>query len=428
VARERVLELQRVRLRALIEHAVAHSPYYRETLGPDAPDAPLAELPTLSKAHLMEHFDDVLTDRSLRLADLARFATAATAGELHRDELHVFATSGSTGTPGMFVYARAEFAEWVANALAQLAARGVGPSTRLTAIGAPSDIHITRQLFSAFQSGRDGAPRLNVTTPLPELVDTLNGYRPEVLMGYASLAGTLADEQLHGRLRIEPRHVVVCSEVLTEETEQRVRRAWGIRPVNVYAATEAPLMAVGHSGAMSVLEHSLVLEVVDAEGRAGPPGVPGNKVLLTSFISRVQPLIRYELSDSVVLADDVDTEGLPYLRLASIDGRSDDILSLPTTGGAAVSLHPHRLRAPFTALLDVRQYQIVHRRDGSLHVRVVPRGAAPGLADTVGAAVARLLADAGAVAPVRVELVDEIEREPGPAAKVKLVVSEAPRT
>jgi phenylacetate-coenzyme A ligase PaaK-like adenylate-forming protein len=423
--RERVLDLRRRRLRALIEHAVAHSPYYREVLGPDAPDAPLAELPTLTKQQLMESFDDLLTDRSLRLADLARFTAAAAAGELYNREFHVFVTSGSTGAPGLFVYTRSEFAEWVANALAQLASRGVGPSTRLTAIGAPSDIHITRQLFAAFQSGRERAPRLSVTTPLPDIVESLNAYRPEVLMGYASLAGTLADEQLDGRLRINPRQVVVGSEVLTEDTERRVGQAWGIRPVNVYAATEAPLMAVGHSGAMRVLEHSVVLEVVDAAGRPVPPGVPGGKVLLTSFISRTQPLIRYELSDSVVVAHGDDPEGLPHTRLAGIDGRSDDILSLPAARGSFVSVHPHRLRTPFTTLLDVRQYQIVHRRDGSLHVRVVPRAASPELVKAVGAAVARVLADAGAIAPVGVELVDEIEREPGPAAKIKVVVSEA---
>jgi phenylacetate-coenzyme A ligase PaaK-like adenylate-forming protein len=266
-----------------------------------------------------------------------------------------------------------------------------------------------------------------VTTPVPELVESLNGYRPEVLMGYASLAATLADAQLHGSLRIEPRHVIVGAEVLTEDTERRIGEAWGIRPVNVYAATEAPIMAAGHSGAMRVLEHSVVLEVVDADGRPVVPGVSGNRVLLTSFVGHAQPLIRYELLDSVIVAEVADPEGLPYLRLASIDGRSDDILSLPAAGGGVVSLPPHRLRAPFTALLDLRQYQIVHRRDGSLHVRAVPRRAAPELADTVAAAVAGVLADAGAVAPVRVKLVDEIEREPGAAAKVKVIVSEPSR-
>ena len=48
--RERLLDHQRARLRALVEHAVTSSHYYRQRLGSDAPDAPLHELPTLSKA------------------------------------------------------------------------------------------------------------------------------------------------------------------------------------------------------------------------------------------------------------------------------------------------------------------------------------------------------------------------------------------
>ena len=51
-SRDRLLAYQEERLRALIAHAVAASPYYREVLGPDAAsgDVPLQELPTLPKA------------------------------------------------------------------------------------------------------------------------------------------------------------------------------------------------------------------------------------------------------------------------------------------------------------------------------------------------------------------------------------------
>ena len=68
--RERVLAHQQARLRALLEHAVTSSPYYRRLLGPNAPDAPLSELPTLSKSTVMERFDEIVCDPRLRLADL----------------------------------------------------------------------------------------------------------------------------------------------------------------------------------------------------------------------------------------------------------------------------------------------------------------------------------------------------------------------
>jgi phenylacetate-CoA ligase len=424
-SREQVLELQRARLRSLLQHAVARSPYYREHLGPDAVDAPLADLPTLSKARLMDEFDRVVTDPRIRRADVERFLAGA-AGQPYLGAFRAFATSGSTGMPGVFVFAEAEFREGIATMLALMARFGIGPSTRVATIGAPSDVHVTRQLFAGVQSGRD-ALRASVTTPLSELVERLNRFRPDAVLTYPSVMGALADEQLEGRLAIEPRRVAVGSEVLTEDTERRIEAAWGIRPVNVYAATEAVIMAIGFPGAMHVVEHSFVLEVVDADGMPVQPGMPGARVLLTSLLGHVQPLIRYELSDSVVLAEGDDDGGLPYTRIARVDGRSDDVLSLPGTAGGIVAVQPYRLGAPFSALLDVRGYQIVHRRDGSLQVRVVPRRAAPGLRDSVAAAVARALAEAGAVTPVHVELVDEIEREPGPAAKVKVVCVEAAR-
>jgi putative adenylate-forming enzyme len=425
--REELLELQAERLRDVLEHAVLRSPYYRETLGLDAPDASLADLPTLPKTILMEEFDRVVTDPHVRLADLEAFVAGAAPGEPYRGEYRVFATSGATGTPGMFVYSHEEFAHWVAVGLARLARLGVGPDTRLIAIGAPADVHITRQLFASFVAGRAGVPRLDVTTPLDDAVDALNGYRPEVDIAYASVLGVLAEEQIDGRLAIEPRATIATSEVLTEEVEARVAAAWGAKPVNVYAATEAPGIAMAslEQVGMHVCEESVVLEVVDAEGRPVPAGAPGTKVLLTSLVNRVQPLIRYELSDAVVLADGADPSGRPFARIERVDGRSDDILTFPAARGGTVDVHPHRLRSPFSSLFDVRQYQIAHARDGSLLVRIVPRRGAPAdLAASVRRTLEHELAAAGVASPrVAVDAVETLEREAGHAGKLKLVTA-----
>jgi phenylacetate-CoA ligase len=147
-------------------------------------------------------------------------------------------------------------------------------------------------------------------------------------------------------------------------------------------------------------------------------------VLLTNLVNYTQPLIRYELSDAVQLETGDDPSGRPYDRIARIDGRSDDVLRLPGVDGRAVAVHPYRLRAPFVRLLDVLQYQVVHRADGILVRVIVGSAAARDLPEQVQAAVQNALAEAGAAFTVTVEVVDGIEREPGHAAKVKLVVSE----
>jgi phenylacetate-CoA ligase len=423
-SRERLLEHQRDRLRALIRHATTSSPYYRETLGPGAEKAELTDIPTLSKMQLMEQFDRVVTDPRLRLAQAERFLDGADTGALHLGEYRVFSTSGTTGVPGLFVYSRAEFAHWIAVFLRSFARLGIRGDTRIAGIGAPSAIHLSRQVIAAIMVGRTGSPRISVTTPLDELVAALDEYQPEVLVGYPSVVALLAEEQLQGRLSIRPRVVLTTSEVLTDDAAARIESAW-TAPVQGYFSTEVGVIAADSlDGAGMHVSEEAIVEVVDDDNRPVPPGTRGSKLLLTNLVNYAQPLIRYELSDAVQLEPGADPSGRPFDRIARVDGRSDDVLHLPGTGGRTVPVHPYRLRAPFVRLLDVLQYQVVHRADGLL-VRIVVRdGASLDLPGHVRAEIDAALDGAGATVPVSVDVVEEIEREPGHAAKVKLVVSE----
>jgi phenylacetate-coenzyme A ligase PaaK-like adenylate-forming protein len=422
-SREQLAEYQRERLRGLIRHAVERSPYYRAALGPGAERAELAELPTLPKRVLMEQFDRVVTDRRLHLTDLEAFLGRADAGDLYLGEYRIFSTSGTTGVPGLFLYSQAEFAHWVALFVRSFARLGMTPETRIVGVGAPSALHLSQQVIAAMQAGREGAPRISVATPLDEMVAALEAYRPEVIGGYPSVIALLAEEQLQGRLSIAPRVVLTTSEVLTEDAAARIEAAW-VKPVEGYFTTEVGVVAAGsldHVG-QHVCEEAIV-EVVDEDNRPVAAGTLGGKVLLTNLVNRTQPLIRYELSDAVVVDDGPDPSARPYDRITRIDGRSDDVLVLPAVAGGDVAVHPYRLRAPFVQLLDVLQYQVVQRAE-ELVVRIVARATAPrDLPETVQHAVERALVRAGARLPVRVEVVDEIAREPGHAAKVKLVVS-----
>jgi phenylacetate-coenzyme A ligase PaaK-like adenylate-forming protein len=404
------------RVRKLVAYAVERSPYYRERIDPAALRGPLEldQLPTLPKATLMQEFDRIVTDPVLRLADLEEHLAGRQAGTLFAGRYRVFASSGSSGLRGVFVHSEDEFARWVDAHLPVLARMGIGPSTRLAPIGAPSPFHLTKQLFAALGGGRPAPPRISVLTPMPEIVSALEAFRPDALIGYATVMGDLAREQLEGRLRIAPRTVVTGGELLTSETEERIVDAWGVRPLQFYATTEAPIVAAGARDArdLHVPTELAWVEVVDERNRPVPIGTPGHKVLLTNLVNRAQPLIRYELTDSVTLAaPDV---------IASIDGRSDDILTLPGKDGGEVSVHPLRLRAPFATIREVALYQVVH--DGrALRVRIVPgQDAGSDVAERVRKSLRAALDEAGADAPLQVETVAEIERE-GHAGKRKHV-------
>ena len=301
--------------------------------------------------------------------------------------------------------------------------QGITPATRLVAIGSPDPLHLSRRLFTVFQAGREGVPSLSALTPLPDMVRALNAYQPEALVGYPTVAALLADEQLEGRLEIAPRILAFGSEPVTADIVRRLVAAWGVRPANVYATTEAPIVANSspQDPCLDVAEDLVVLEVVGADGRPVPPGTPGERVLVTNLASRAVPLIRYEIGDVVTPAAGPSPVGRPYRRLSGVEGRAADVLRLPARDGGTVPVHGFRLGRPLAAFPEVRQFQFGCDEHGlSLDVVLRPQARA-GLADALRAALVRELESTGAVAPpVRVEAVERIAREAGPGAKLKL--------
>jgi phenylacetate-CoA ligase len=375
----------------------------------------------------MEHWDRIVCDPRLRLADVEAHAGGPDAAAPLHGEFHVFSTSGASGLRGLFVYSARDWAVGLAETLRAMVRAGARPGDRVIGVGAPPGVHMSPRIFATLQGGSTDVPRLSVMTPVDEIVATLNAYPPDVLLGYPSLASLLAAEQLAGRLAIAPRLCALGSEPVTAVTRERVQSAWGTDPVEYYASTEVPLLGAStaeHPRAVELFEDVAVIEVVDEENRAVPPGTVGSKILLTTLESFTLPLIRYELSDRVTVSPEPNPAGRPYRHLTAIEGRTADTLTFPRRGGGEIAILPVRVGMPFAQIPAVRQFQIVHEK-GRLEVRVVLDPGAPAeTASAVRAAVKRALEDAGAVPPaVAVVEVDELEREGGAAAKLKLIIS-----
>jgi phenylacetate-CoA ligase len=427
--RKRLLELQEARLRETVEHAVAHSPYYRDLIGEVGNGAiDLQQLPVLTKTTLMAEFDRIVTDPRLRLADAEEHLASERADEPMFGEYRIVGSGGTTGKRGVVIYDQSAWDVAVASLLHMLTAQGISEGARVLGIGAPTPLHMTNRLFAELRAGRSDAPRLSVTTPLPELVAALNAYQPEVLITYPSVIRRLAETQREGQLRIAPRQFSSVAETLTQDVRDLARETWGARVLNVYGSTEANLIGFEYpwSTGVHILEDQLVFEVVDEHNRPVPAGVPGHKVLVTNLFNRTLPFIRYEMSDLVTIAEGSSPSGQPRLRLAAIQGRREDVLSLPARNGGRVSVHALLLGETLLLISEVRQYQL-GPQPGGLHVRVVLRDGTPKAAvlPSVRCAIATELDRLGAtVDRLTVDAVDEIGRV-GSGAKEKLVSAAA---
>jgi len=106
--RERLLAHQARALAKLRAFALARSPFFGE-FHRGLADRPLDELPVLTKATLMERFDDLVTDREVRLRDVEAHLRRTGPSDLFRGRYRVAATAGTTGRRGVFL---ADPTEW----------------------------------------------------------------------------------------------------------------------------------------------------------------------------------------------------------------------------------------------------------------------------------------------------------------------------
>lgn len=337
---------QRDALRELRGHAMARSPFYRR-FHAGLEGRPLAQLPVLTKAELMANFDDLVTDRDIRLADVEAHLRQI-AGDVHfRGRYRVVSTSGTTGLRGIFLSDPAEWAHVIASYARAQEWAGIVPSlhhpVRLAVVSTTKPWHQSARVGASVRSPLAPTIRLDATDPMPQTVDQLNAFQPASLVAYASMHRLLAEEQLAGRLRVTPQAVMSASEVLTADTRQHIIDAWGIIPFDVYAATEAAGIASEceqHAG-LHLYEDLVIAEVVDENNDPVPPGVAGAKLLVSVLFSRTQPLIRYELSDSVVPTDRRCPCGRTFRLIEGVQGRREDIIHLPSGDGRTVSIHPN---------------------------------------------------------------------------------------
>src|SRR5215208_4873527 len=427
--RRQLEEHQGRALHRMREYAYARSLFYKR-FHKGFTDQPLGDLPILTKQMVMEHFDELVTDPTVRLADVEAHLAALRGGdELFNGRYRVASTSGSTGRRGLFLWNPGEWATVLASYNRSFDWAGVGAGlthrTKMAVVSSTTPWHQSARVGASVSSPWVPTLRIDSGDPLESIVERLNSFRPKVLVAYASMAHLLAEEQLAGRLRISPSFVFGSSEVFTAQARRRVQEAWDKKPFEVYAATETAGIASEceqHRGT-HLFEDLVITEVVDENNKPVPPGVYGEKVLVTVLFSRTMPLIRYEMSDSVRPATSPHCPcGRPFALIDGIQGRAEDVLRFAAASGGQVSVQPivfHRVMDAVPA----GGWQVAQGPDG---LTVLLSGVREGFADAylVDSLRRELEAQGALVPPVKVRRVPNIPRTT--AGKAPLIKSYVP--
>ncbi len=412
-------------LRTILRHAADSSPWHRNRIaGFDIDHVSgddLSGLPTMTKADLMDNWDAVVTDPAVSLGDAQSVLDAHTAGEpfqfLHNGYV-VVATGGSTGARGVIVHDEyslaANFGSDMAMGRAQDAARLLPPlevtgPPKMARLNATNPVHVSAVIPAILGSdtGQD-FKSISPATPIPDGVETLNTFQPHILVGYPSLLEVYALEARASRLSIKPGRIASIGEPLTAEVKATIEATWNVPVANAYAASEGfSARSWGGSSQLYQPDDVVIMELVDDDNQRVAPGVESTKVLITNLHNRIQPLIRYEISDRVSSAQPPADCSWQGQWINPPQGRQDDVFTYGADGN--ILAHPHLFRTALLADPAILSYQ-VHQTTRGSDLRVVAAGAATIDAAALSARVTTDLRRAGMKDPlVNVKVVPHLE-------------------
>lgn len=404
----------------------------------------LEDITPLRKSELLERLEDTVADPALTRGRLTGWVTGGGApGEALLGRYLAATTSGTTGQVGVFVddlegwarqraivFARMFQGLLTPEGFALLAKRRyrlafvVATGGHLLTSILASRIPRVGQLFAASRV-------VSIDSPLGRIVDELNAHQPMLLHTYPTFLEVLAHEKRRGALRIEPELLTVGSEPVSQACREAVARAFPTaRLVETYAATECLAMASScPHGTLHVNEDACILEPVDDDLRPVPMGQVAPRVLVTNLLNTVQPLLRYELTDSMMLDDAPCPCGSPFRR-AQVFGRTDDTFFLVDGAGNAQVHPPIPIECAFLGQAGLLQYQLVHEQQNRLRLSFVvepgaeARSVAAGLDERLG----KYLDEHGLLEEVSftVEQVDAVERH-ARSKKLRQITSRVPR-
>jgi phenylacetate-coenzyme A ligase PaaK-like adenylate-forming protein len=380
------------RLRSLIALARSHAPLYRHLyrgLGQHVTPA-LVDLPVVTKQMLMDDLAASLTVGDLPRTEIDTFLAGGPVGSLLRGRYAVWTSSGTTGSPGIFLHDRDALALY--DALEMFRFRGLAAPAEMAARLMSGERFAMVAATGGHFAGAAMVERLrrsypwlaqnlrvfSLLQPLDALVRELNAFRPTLLATYPTAADLLASEKSMGRLKIAPAEIWTGGECLAPTTRKHLASVFECRVRNSYGASEfLSIAAECAHGALHVNADWVILEPVDSNYRVLDPGETSATVLLTNLANGIQPLLRYDLGDSITVLPAPCPCGSP-LPAIRVEGRHDDAVALEAADGRSVTLLPLVLATVLEEDAQVHDFQLVQLGSDRLVLRLgrEPAGAA----------------------------------------------------
>lgn len=347
------LKTQSGEIQALLQHAVARSPYYRTAfrnidLSKVKTAADLTQLPILEKETLRANIEDFYT--------------------ISPNQAVKAFTGGTTGKSLMVYYTKSDFQKRMAYLDAFKIRCGVDPfndkkatfSGRSFARGIfsrnknifwRSNFAYRQKLYSTFDLSEAN---------LPHYLADLNKYKPGIINGFVSAIYELAKFITANKCQLDfrPKAIFTTSETLLPFHREAIESAFNTRLFNQYASAEgAPFVTECIAGNLHYNIDTGVIETLD-----------DGEILVTSFTSYGTPLIRYRIGDSIRFKEGGCSCGSSHPLVEAIDGRKVEYLLSKSRGKISLS---HLADVIKGVANGIREMQFIQEEIDLVRVKIV---------------------------------------------------------
>ncbi|MBP3707315.1 MAG: phenylacetate--CoA ligase family protein [Clostridia bacterium] len=376
LSQERLKLLQYKRLKKIVEYARNNSSYFNELYVGIGNDFKLEELPTTNKIEMMKYFDKWITDDNITMQRIDEFTSNIdNVGRMIDGKYLIFKTSGSTGNPATILYDKQNIDVASAVAAFRTFARKedfkafMKNGKKTAGVFANYGFYLACGMSRYLQlqmPRKKNKITIDVNAPEEQIIKELNEFNPSMLSGYPSNLALLSNFE---ELTIKPNVVITGGELLTDEIRRKLTDKFNCYVQTHYSCTEAGEIACECSEKhLHINEDWVIVEPVDKDNKPVGYGVLSDKVLITNLSNYIQPFIRYELTDRIIVHNEKCKCGRNTCWL-EIEGRTDDILEFEN----GISIAPMSFYKILEEIKEITRFQLIQRSHEKLELRIVAK-------------------------------------------------------
>lgn len=343
ISREELEKYQKKKITEILLYAYDHSTYYRKRFEEknisrkDIGLIPIENYPSLTKKELMKNFNEIVcTDVDIN--EMRSFdANPDNNNKLYKDKYHIVHSSGTTEKPGYFIYDEKAWQQMlIATIRASLWDMSMKEIIKLLS-KRPRIVYIaeTDGRYGGAMAVSDGIAGvkakqlfLDIKMPLDEWIDKISKFQPSIIIGYPSAIKILMESVARGEIKTNLFRIISCGEPLSKNLRDCFTKTFKCKVINFYGASESLALGVevGNKDEMYLFDDMNYIEILE------------DGIYITCLYNKIQPLIRYKISDKVTLHG--ISKHVPLTTVTNILGRNEDLLWFKDKNGKKEFLHP----------------------------------------------------------------------------------------